>query len=235
MQMHKDLVKRERFEENEDEDDTESPGYGDLPAGADGGPNNENNDIDRAAFADADLPVESAQGGSPAAFGVCPCAFSPPQDSTSEYELTAMQKRVADWEARIRPLLDTEEERESFDVRTYCNRVLDSFSGAPSKQALPFRSICGGKPVWEVARYFASTLQLANSCNVQLEAEGTIEEGMDTLQLTLLSRKQHFLELEDFGHSSSVRGTPPSPPARKRKQARKCVASCSHPEDPSDV
>lgn len=104
-----------------------------------------------------------------------------------EFQLTDLQRRVAGWESRIRPLLDMEEERESFDIRTYCNRVLDNFSDAPSKQTLHFRSICKDKPVWEVPRYFASALQLANNYNVELETDGIMEEGMDTLQLTLPS------------------------------------------------
>ncbi|XP_077528569.1 condensin-2 complex subunit H2-like [Haemaphysalis longicornis] len=241
-QMDKDSANKERFEEEVDEDYTDTPGDGDLPGGDDE-PNDDNNDIDIGAFADADLPVESAQGPPPTP--------EEPQENSyenlvrnhlreisepmSEFQLSDLQKCVADWESRIRPLLDMEEERESFNIRTYCNRVLDNFSDAPSKQTLPFRSICRGKPVWEVPRYFASTLQLANNSNVQLETDGIIEQGMDTLQLTLLSRKQHFQELEEFGDSSSVMGTPPSQPARQRKQARKRVAFCSHPEDPSDV
>ncbi|KAH9372096.1 hypothetical protein HPB48_018355 [Haemaphysalis longicornis] len=91
------------------------------------------------------------------------------QDSTSECELTAIQKRVAGWEAHVRPLLDMEE---------------------------------------------------ANSCNVQLQVGGPIEEGMDALQLSLRSREQH-LKQGDLGRSSSATGMPPSPPTRKRKQKRK--------------
>lgn len=247
-QMDKDSVKKEGFEETVDEDDADTPGDGDLPAHDDdddgGGPNIDGNDIDIGAFADAELPAESAQG-------LPPTPDEPPENSyenlvhnymreynepMSEFQLSDLQKRVADWETRIRPLLDMEEERETYNIRTYCNRVLDHFSDAPSKQTLRFSSICKGKPVWEVPRYFASTLQLANSYNVELETDGVMEEGMDTLQLTLLSRKQHFHELEEFD-SSNVTGATPSQtqPTRKGKQARKRVAASPHPEDPSDV
>lgn len=152
----------------------------------------------------------------------------------SECQLSDLQKRVADWESRIRPMLDIEEERESFNIRTYCNRVLDHFSDAPSKQTLYFRQICRGREVWEVSRYFASTLQLANNYNVELNTDGVMEKGMDTLQLTLLSRKQHFHELEEFG-DNHVSLTNSSEPARKGKQARKRPPAVSYPEDPSDV
>ncbi|XP_077559813.1 condensin-2 complex subunit H2-like isoform X2 [Haemaphysalis longicornis] len=260
LSMEKPLVLRRRTRKRPHEDSAPDPEgaatdvivpvatlwvkQGQFPhSGDDDGPNDDNNDIDLGAFADADLPVESAQGPPST-------PEEPPENSyenlvhnylreisepMSEFQLSDLQKRVADWETRIRPLLDMEEERESFNIRTYCNRVLDNFSDAPSKQTLGFRSICRGKPVWEVPRYFASTLQLANNYNVQLETDGIMEQGMDTLQLTLLSRKQHFHELEEFGDSSTVTGTPPSQPARKGKQARKRVASSSHPEDPSDV
>lgn len=133
----------------------------------------------------------------------------------TECQLSDLQKRVAKWEIRIRPLLDIEEERESFNILTYCSRMLDHFSDTPSKQTLHFRQVSRGQPIWEVSRYFASTLQLANDYNVQLDTDGVMEEGMDTLRLTLLSRKQHFDEPEELDSHISLTASQAS---RKRKQ-----------------
>lgn len=57
----------------------------------------------------------------------------------------------------------------------------------------------------------------ANNYNVELSTDGILEKGMDTLELTLLSRRQHFEELEDFGapNASEI-----APVERKRKQVR---------------
>lgn len=237
MNKEKDQNKDGFEDTTEDVHDVDDTPCDDLP-----GAEEEEKDFDLACSANIMLP-DVAEPGPP------PSDESSEKDSyeklvhtylqefhepLSECQLSDLQKRVADWECRIRPMLDIEEERESFNIRTYSNRVLEHFSDAPSKQTLYFRQICRGREVWEVSRYFASTLQLANNYNVELNTDGVMEKGMDTLQLTLLSRKQHFHELEEFG-DSHVSLTNSSEPARKGKQARKRPPAVSYPEDPSDV
>ncbi|KAL1466348.1 hypothetical protein MTO96_026747, partial [Rhipicephalus appendiculatus] len=226
-------------EDLDDADDCPDMPSDDLP-----GAEEEDKDLDLACCADLQLP-EAAEQGPPSTEDslekdsyekLVHSYLQEFHEPLSECQLSDLQKRVADWESRIRPLLDIEEERESFNIRTYCNRVLDHFSDAPSKQTLYFRQICRGRQVWEVPRYFASTLQLVRCPLVphpmsivasvdgvpttttwELGTDGVMEEGMDTLHLTLLSRKQHFHELEEFGdHHVSL--TNSSEPARKGKQ-----------------
>uniref|UniRef100_L7M4Q8 Condensin-2 complex subunit H2 n=1 Tax=Rhipicephalus pulchellus TaxID=72859 RepID=L7M4Q8_RHIPC len=231
---------KDGFEDSAEDVDDADDGP-DMPCDDPPGTEEEDKDLDLACCAELNLP-EAAEPGPPSAEDslekdsyekLVHSYLQEFHEPLSECQLSDLQKRVADWESRIRPLLDIEEERESFNIRTYCNRVLDHFSDAPSKQTLYFRQICRGRQVWEVPRYFASTLQLANNYNVELGTDGVMEEGMDTLHLTLLSRKQHFHELEEFGdHHVSL--TNSSEPARKGKQ-RKRPAAVSHPEDPSDV
>ncbi|KAH7954505.1 hypothetical protein HPB49_019347 [Dermacentor silvarum] len=164
----------------------------DLPGAED-----EEKDFDLACSANIMLPDVAEPG-------------PPPSDESTEKD---------SYEQLVHTYLQEFHERESFNIRTYCNRVLDHFSDTPSKQTLYFRQICRGRQVWEVSRYFASTLQLANNYNVELNTDGVMEKGMDTLQLTLLSRKQHFHELEEFG-DNHVSLTNSSEPARKGKQVR---------------
>nr|XP_037277714.1 condensin-2 complex subunit H2-like isoform X1 [Rhipicephalus microplus]XP_037277715.1 condensin-2 complex subunit H2-like isoform X1 [Rhipicephalus microplus] len=231
---------KDGFEDStEDVDDVDD----DLDMPSDDLPGTEEEDkgIDLACCADTRMPEEAEQRPSSTEDSLEKDSYQRLVHSyleefhepLSECQLSDLQKRVADWESRIRPLLDIEEERESFNIRTYCSRVLDHFSDAPSKQTLYFRQICRGREVWEVPRFFASTLQLANNYNVELGTHGVMEEGMDTLHLTLLSRKQHFHELEEFG-DNQVSYTNSSEPARKGKQ-RKRPAAVLQPEDPSDV
>jgi len=65
---------------------------------------------------------------------------------------------------------------------------------------------------WQVARYFLSSLMLANCMNVEiLEGEGEESSGlrMDSMRLKLLSEKRHHEELEEFQAASQQRE--PSP------------------------
>ncbi|CAN7941294.1 unnamed protein product [Ixodes pacificus] len=160
------------------------------------------------------------------------------QEPMNSFQLTDLQKRVAEWENKIRPTLEEEEEqREPYDIRTYCGRLLDRFGDGPSKQSMAFRSVVQGGPVWEVPRYFVASLQLANNRNVALTTDGVLDAGMDTLQLTLLSRRQHFEELDDFGTSQATSQAPsqaPSSESRKRKAAKQVVPRVRI-EDPGDV
>lgn len=136
----------------------------------------------------------------------------------TDFKVSGLQKRVQEWEAKIRPILQEEEEgREVFDIRTYSTRVLEKFDNSSSKQTLPFQHICRGSKLWEVSRYFTASLQLANNYNVQLTQDGQLEKGMDTLKLTLLSRKQYFEELEECAAPS----TKTTQPERRRKQAKR--------------
>ena len=38
----------------------------------------------------------------------------------------------------------------------------------------------------------------ANNYNVEIRSDGTLDEGMDTMALKLLSSKRHFEELEEY-------------------------------------
>ncbi|KAL3171986.1 hypothetical protein MRX96_043666 [Rhipicephalus microplus] len=231
---------KDGFEDSTEDVDDVDDGL-DMPSDDLPGTEEEDKGIDLACCTDTRMPEEAEQRPSSTEDSLEKDSYQRLvhtyleefHEPLSECQLSDLQKRVADWESRIRPLLDIEEERESFNIRTYCSRVLDHFSDAPSKQTLYFRQICRGREVWEVPRFFASTLQLANNYNVELGTHGVMEEGMDTLHLTLLSRKQHFHELEEFG-DNQVSYTNSSEPARKGKQ-RKRPAAVLQPEDPSDV
>ncbi|KAH7981813.1 condensin-2 complex subunit H2 [Rhipicephalus sanguineus] len=226
------LLKQMDKEKGKDKDDIEKcaedsedvDGGPGMPSDDRPGSEQEDTDLDLACRANINLP-ETAEQAPPSSEdcsekgsyeNVVHSHLQEFHESVSHCQFSDLYKRVADWESRIRPLLDTEEERERFDIRTYSNRVLDHFSNAPSKQTLYFREICRGRQMWEVPRYFIATLQLANNYNVELGTDDVMEEGMDTLHLTLLSRKQNFHELEEFGDNHvSLTNTPE--PARNMK------------------
>ncbi|XP_077526318.1 uncharacterized protein LOC144138100 [Haemaphysalis longicornis] len=186
----------------------DSPQLGDVPALP--SPNAEENG---SLFHDDSLPENNIE--EPDDPGAADDFFEDHEDialvACPAVELQDMQLRVAAWDSAIRPLLDAEEERECFDIKLYGDRVMDAFSNTPAKQTRSFKDVCSGVRAWQVARYFAATLQLANSGNVSLTTSGDAEAGMDTLCLTLLSRRQNIRELEESGTASHC-----------RKQAAQC-------------
>ena len=95
-------------------------------------------------------------------------------------------------------------------------------------KVIPFRSVCSGRPAFDVSRLFLASLQLvssryldasvsvgnrmietshhsevlstlqANTYNIEIGSEGVLESGMDTMTVKLLSTKRHFEELEEY-------------------------------------
>ncbi|KAL1434311.1 hypothetical protein MTO96_011939 [Rhipicephalus appendiculatus] len=215
-------VNEKRAEDSDDVDDGPDMPSDDLP-----GPEQEDKDLDLACSADINLygeaekaPPSSEDGLEKESYGKLVDSYLQEFHGLSQRQLSDSYKKVASWESRIRPLLDTEEERESFNIHSYRNRVLDHFSNAPSKQTLYFREICRGRQLWEVPRYFIATLELANNYNVELGTDGEMEEGMDTLHLTLLSRKQTFHELEELGDNHASLTNSPEPARNVKKRTR---------------
>ncbi|XP_076450390.1 condensin-2 complex subunit H2-like [Babylonia areolata] len=110
-------------------------------------------------------------------------------------QISELSKRVAEWEEKINPRLQEEEQRESFDIHKYGSNVIE---GMQRNQKTSFRRIVSGKPIFQICRLFLATLQLANNYNVELSCPGTLEEGMDRLEVQLLSTKRHYEELADY-------------------------------------
>merc|ERR1719348_719820 len=91
------------------------------------------------------------------------------QDFLKSSELTL---RVAKWHDMIGPRLDKVEQRKAFDVHAYGTHVLNSFNDTLGKNSennpVDFVDVVSGKRAEEVARYFLSTLMLANTENVKI-------------------------------------------------------------------
>uniref|UniRef100_T1JP48 Condensin-2 complex subunit H2 n=1 Tax=Strigamia maritima TaxID=126957 RepID=T1JP48_STRMM len=127
-------------------------------------------------------------------------------------QVTELAKRVQEWEERIVPILEHEEEMEPFDIHQYGSKVLNRFSFNNRKQTLTFRKIVEKEEKREVARFFLASLQLANSYNVAISKQGELESSINTMELTLLSRVRHHEQLDDY--------VAPSLQAIKRKYNR---------------
>uniref|UniRef100_UPI00398EAC9A condensin-2 complex subunit H2 isoform X1 n=2 Tax=Pristiophorus japonicus TaxID=55135 RepID=UPI00398EAC9A len=99
---------------------------------------------------------------------------------------TALSIRVRDWEEKIGPRLEVQEERAAFDIHDYGDRIMNAFDYV--RQRRSFASIVAGKESFEVCRYMLATLQLANDYTVELWQKDGLYESVDTMELTLLSK-----------------------------------------------
>lgn len=112
---------------------------------------------------------------------------------------TQLYQRVQDWQNKIVPFLDTQNQRAVFDVCQYGDQVLQQFpNDQPAeidKPTLPFDRITEGRQSWEVARLFLATLQLANNGNVKLHHE---RNKINTLAVELLTKENRYRSLDEY-------------------------------------
>jgi len=134
------------------------------------------------------------------------------QQSQEFLKSSELTRRVSKWHEMIGPRLDKVERRKAFDVHLYGSRVLSKFPdpdttpGNSKEKFVKFNSVVRGERGEEVARFFLSTLMLANTMNVEISTEpGTDpQHGMDNVQLSLLSNMRHHEQLAEFQAASQA-------------------------------
>ena len=105
---------------------------------------------------------------------------------------TNLTKRVGDWQSRLAPILDEEEERPEFNIHNYGERVIEIMeeeiesndkSKDPKKaNVVSFSEIARGCKTYEICRLFLASLNLSSSGNVAFTSK-----SMDSLEMKLLS------------------------------------------------
>ncbi|KAL0962808.1 hypothetical protein UPYG_G00345750 [Umbra pygmaea] len=101
---------------------------------------------------------------------------------------TALSKRVKEWEDKIRPELTYQEERPVFDIHDYGDRIVAAFSSVGHRRT--FASVVYGMDNFEACKYMLASLQLANDCTLDIDKREGLEESIDTMGLTLLSKQR---------------------------------------------
>jgi len=100
---------------------------------------------------------------------------------------TQLSKRVGDWQSRLLPILDEEEERPEFDIREYGAHILKTLeqevtsrniarktslqSSDRPTNVVNFQFITKDSEPYEVCRLFLSSLMLCNTGNIVLSNE----------------------------------------------------------------
>ncbi|XP_032053699.1 condensin-2 complex subunit H2 isoform X2 [Aythya fuligula] len=101
---------------------------------------------------------------------------------------TELSQHIRQWEEKMGPLLQEQEERAAFDIHSYGDRLAARFGRLGEWQ--PFRSLVAGLPAFEVCRYMLASLQLANDYTVEVAQDPGLEEAVDTMRLRLLRQEQ---------------------------------------------
>ncbi|XP_014008619.1 condensin-2 complex subunit H2 [Salmo salar] len=99
---------------------------------------------------------------------------------------TALSKRVKEWEDKIRPELTYQEVRATFDIHDYGDRIVAALSSVGQRRT--FSSIVHSMDNFEACKYMLASLQLANDYTVEIDRSEGLEESIDTMGLTLLSK-----------------------------------------------
>lgn len=176
---------------------------------------------DSDSDADADGPMVPAHEGAASASYEELCrehVESCLQAQSSYLEDLELLKRVSCWRDRVEPLLFEEDQRDAFDIHECEARILNNFQRAEratearAKQAkrgpaaadgegsvLPFAELAQCSEPYEVCRMFLAALQLTNDRNVDVIAEGSVEDGSLSLNFQLLSGEMKQLALENVG------------------------------------
>ncbi|XP_029471162.1 condensin-2 complex subunit H2 [Rhinatrema bivittatum] len=101
---------------------------------------------------------------------------------------TDLSLRVRDWEDKMGPQLQEQEERGAFDIHDYGDRLVDVYGSIGEWRT--FASLMVGKQAYEVCRYMLASLQLANDYTVEIAQKPGLHESVDTMALRLLSRQR---------------------------------------------
>uniref|UniRef100_A0A4W3IXR2 Condensin-2 complex subunit H2 n=1 Tax=Callorhinchus milii TaxID=7868 RepID=A0A4W3IXR2_CALMI len=101
---------------------------------------------------------------------------------------TALSLRVRDWEEKIVPRMQQQEQRGGFDIHDYGDRIMAEFDSVGQRKW--FGNIVAGKEAFEVCRYMLASLQLANDYTVDIWQEDGLYQAVDTMTLTLLSKQR---------------------------------------------
>ncbi|XP_062860132.1 condensin-2 complex subunit H2 isoform X2 [Trichomycterus rosablanca] len=113
---------------------------------------------------------------------------------------TALSRRVKDWESEINPRLRAQEERLVFDIHDYGDRIVNALGAIGVKRS--FASLVEGMENTEACRYMLASLQLANDYTVEIGRKSGLEESIDTMELTLLSKHRVHEQIKHYSNTA---------------------------------
>ncbi|VEN33599.1 unnamed protein product [Callosobruchus maculatus] len=112
----------------------------------------------------------------------------------TEEELVQSRQRVENWRSHITPILKGLSESE-FDIHEYGSAIMEGVDVGEKK---PFKEVVQGKPPSEVVRYFISSLQLANTGNIDICGVQPGRLSNESFEVKLLTKERYHEHLNEF-------------------------------------
>ncbi|MCI4382186.1 hypothetical protein PGIGA_G00260450 [Pangasianodon gigas] len=109
---------------------------------------------------------------------------------------TALSRRVKEWEDEINPRLLAQEDHVVFDIHDYGDQIVRALGAVGMRRS--FASLVKGMENTEACRYMLASLQLANDYTVEIDKSPGLDESIDTIHLTLLTKQRAHERLKSY-------------------------------------
>ncbi|VDN55847.1 unnamed protein product [Dracunculus medinensis] len=118
---------------------------------------------------------------------------------TSAEETSKLCQRVQNWEERINPILEEEEQRREFDIHRYESELLENFDKLGEDK--PFYGLLRKEaPSYDISRYFLASLTLSNTGNIELISSlssNNFTEVSNELHCKVIKLERHHEVFDD--------------------------------------
>lgn len=124
-----------------------------------------------------------------------------PEDETGKSDdVCDMVERVSKWHEMLRPVLQTCEKRNNFDIHALGSDIMNLFPETQQSNEITFADVMKDRDQSYTARYFLSLLLLTNNKNVQLsrvhpEENGDVICSNEDIQIKFRSKNRHLDEV----------------------------------------
>ncbi|TSK13570.1 Condensin-2 complex subunit H2 [Bagarius yarrelli] len=109
---------------------------------------------------------------------------------------TALSRRVKEWEDEINPRLLAQEDCMVFDIHDYGDQIVQALGSVGIRRS--FASLVKGMENTEACRYMLASLQLANDYTLEIDKKPGLDESLDTIHLTLLTKQRAHERLRNY-------------------------------------
>ncbi|XP_053541612.1 condensin-2 complex subunit H2 isoform X1 [Ictalurus punctatus] len=109
---------------------------------------------------------------------------------------TTLSQRVKEWEDEINPRLLAQEDRVVFDIHDYGDKIVHALGDVGVRRS--FASLVKGMDNTEACRYMLASLQLANDYTVEIDKSPGLDERIDNVHLTLLTKQRAHERLKIY-------------------------------------
>lgn len=93
---------------------------------------------------------------------------------------TQLSKRVNEWQSKIEPLLENENNHPEFNIQNYGELICEKLKNINKKEKeIEFNKLITNEETYEICRKFLSVLMMANENKIEIETdnEGNVDNS----------------------------------------------------------